>query len=131
MRNSPVVLIVATHPQQCKALVRAFEKLVLRSALAFTVEEACRTLESASPTLVVTAPVLLDGTYQDVLQQAKKRNLPTVLLLRPDEVREYQAASDAGVAGLLTFPFSHGDVERVLRRTCGPAIGLQEKKASA
>lgn len=131
MPSPPVALIVATHPQQCKALVRAFDKLAMRSALAFTVEEACRTLTTAEPTLVVTAAELLDGTYQDILQQANQRSLPTILLLRREEIRMHPSAAKAGVAGLLTFPFSLAEVEQVLRRVCGHGGSGRNLAASA
>lgn len=106
MRNSPVALIVATHPQQCRALVRAFDELALRSALAFTVEEARRTLESAELTLVVTAPTLLDGTYREVLRETMRRKLPLLLPLRPGRVARMPgsaAVRSGGAAGLSLF----------------------------
>ncbi len=124
MRNSPVALIVATHPQQCRALVRAFDELALRSALAFTVEEARRTLESAELTLVVTAPTLLDGTYREVLRETMRRKLPLLLPLRPEELRECREAPPSGVAGLLAFPFSVAGVEQAVRGACGRGPGL-------
>lgn len=131
MRIVPVALIVATHPQQCKALVCAFDQLAIRSALAFTVEEACRTLITAKPALVVTAADLLDGTYQDILRHASQQGLPTILLLRPSEIHLRALASQAGVAGLLTFPFTLVEVEQVLRQVCGHRRGGRNLAASA
>lgn len=131
MRNPPVALIVATHPQQCRALVQAFDKLALRSALAFTVEEACRTLESADLTLVVTAPALRDGTYREVLRETQRRNLPLLLLLRRHELPDYREAPPSGVAGLLAFPFSLAEVEQAVRGACGGDRSFPERAATA
>lgn len=131
MRSMPMALIVATHPQQCKALVRAFDRLAMRTALAFTVEDACRALDAARPDLVVTAPTLRDGTYRDILRHASKRNLPTVLLLRREQAQEYTSTANAELAGLLTFPFSPAEVEGVVRQTCRPAGGKGHLAASA
>lgn len=130
MRSLPVALIVATHPQQCKALVRAFDHLAMRSALAFTVEDARRALDSARPDLVVTAPTLRDGTYRDILRHASLQNLPTVLLLRREQAQEY-ASAEPEVAGLLTFPFSLAEVEGVVRQTCRPVGRKRDQAASA
>jgi DNA-binding NtrC family response regulator len=131
MRSVPVALIVATHPQQCKALVRAFDQLAMRSALAFTVEDACRALDAARPALVVTAPTLRDGTYRDILRHASKRNLPTVLLLRREHAQEYVSSAKPEVAGLLTFPFSPAEVAGVVRQICKPGGSQRNLAASA
>jgi DNA-binding NtrC family response regulator len=130
MRNLPVALIVATHPQQCRALVRAFDELALRTALAFTVEDACRTLESADLTLVVTAPALRDGTYHEVLRETQKRGLPLVLMPRREELREYPEAARMGVAAVLGFPFSPPEVEQAVT-ACGVVASLPKRAATA
>lgn len=130
MCSVPVALIVATNPQQCKALVRAFDQLAMASALAFTVEEACRALDAGQPALVVTAPSLRDGTYRDILRHASKHNVPTVLLLRREQARDLPA-SKPEVAGVLTFPFSLAEVAGVVRQACEPGGNRRNLAASA
>ena len=131
MPSSPVALVIATHPQQCRTLVSALEELGLRPALAFTVEDARQVLHSPQLAVVISAPRLLDGTYREVLQQTQARKLPMVLMLHHGAADQSVAAADAGVAGFLTFPFTASEVEQVLRDSCGSAIPFPRRAASA
>ena len=122
MRNLRAALVVATHPQQCKLLVKSFEKLGFKPALAFTVEDARQALRSSDMALVCCAPELLDGTYRDVLPEALRRKLPLVLVLRQGDCAEYLQAMSEGVFDCLPVPFSHAEVARIVRNALGPQV---------
>ncbi len=113
-------LVVATHPEQCRTLVHSFERLGLKLSLAFTVSDARRALESTEISLVCCAPEFHDGTYHEVVQAARQRRLPVVLLLRQSDWREYVDAMEHGVFDCLSFPCSHNEVERIVQNALAP-----------
>ena len=130
MGNVAAALVVATHPQQCRALVRCIEELGLKPALAFTIADARHAFQDPDLSLVCCAPELLDGSYRDIVSEALPRALPVILLLRPGELRDSREALRRGVFPCLPFPFPRAEAKRLILRALG-AAGIGSRAASA
>lgn len=113
----PQVLVVSCHPQHCKPLLVALDKMNCRVALAFSVAEAKGILMSGSVPVACTCAELPDGNYRSILSVVQSHRLKTRVLVisETQECAEYLQAMHAGAFDLLPAPYQRSEVERIIR----------------
>jgi DNA-binding NtrC family response regulator len=111
------VLVVSAHPQHCKPLVLALNKLNLKTAVAFSAEEALESLSASDIPVVCTCAELRDGDYRLLLDAIRSKGWKSRLLVitQKDECPEYLDAMEHGVFDFLPAPFQQTEIERIVR----------------
>ena len=114
----PEILVVSCHPQHCKPLVVALDKMGIRVSMVFSAEEAARALTASRIPVVCSCAELPDGNYRSVLKIIQSKNLKTRLLVMSaaQECAEYLHAMQAGTFDFLPVPYQMGEVERIVRK---------------
>ncbi len=121
------VLVVSAHPQHCKPLVLALNKLNLKIAVAFSAAEALESLADSEIPVVCTCAELRDGDYRILLDAIRTQGLRSRLLVitQKDECPEYLSAMEHGVFDFLAYPFQQAEIERIVRNALAtPAPGI-------
>lgn len=113
----PEILVVSCHPEHCKPLVVALDKMGVRVALVFSAEEASRALTGSQIPVVCSCAELPDGNYRSVLNVIKTKDLKTRLLVMSaaQECAEYLQAMQLGTFDFLPLPHQMSEVERIVR----------------
>ncbi|HEV2521395.1 MAG TPA: hypothetical protein VGT24_03360 [Candidatus Acidoferrales bacterium] len=102
----------------------------LATFLAFTVGESRRILDRQKICLVVCNDRLIDGKYEDILDEtaALRLKAPVIVVSRTGEWPDYLKAIGAGAFDYLAYPPIPGDLPRSIRSalTFGTASGFQD-----
>lgn len=117
------VLVVSTHPQHCKPLVLALNKLNLKVAVAFSAAEALESLNTSEIPVICTCAELRDGDYRLLLEGIRTRGLKSrLLVITPkDDSQDYLDAMEHGVFDFLPVPFQQSEIERIVRNALSRA----------
>lgn len=110
------VLVVSTHPQHCKPLVLALDKLNVKTAVAFSAAQAIEILTTSDIPVVCTCAELPDGDYRLLLKAIRRGGGKSRLLVMTpkDDCPDYLDAMRRGVYDFLLFPFQSSEVERII-----------------
>jgi len=115
MDNGLPILVVSCRPENRKMLMRAFEGLPIDSYLAPTIEQARQALSSHPFSVVFCEERLSDGSYHDLLMDARSNpEIRFVVLLCTAEWEGYAEAMRLGVEEVLRCPLLPTDIDLAL-----------------
>lgn len=122
MEEQPDALVMSSHLECRRALVRILQGLRVNTLATATLAEAEEVLSRQGVALVFCDDRLTDGSYRDLLQNLRtwKKTPHIVVTTRTGEWKEYQEALGLGVSDMIQYPYRSTDVElNVLRATRG------------
>jgi DNA-binding NtrC family response regulator len=136
MLTGTQVLVVSAHPQHCKPLVLALNRLSVKTAVTFSLSEALKTLGQCDVPVVCACAELVDGDYRKLVDAIHSRGLRSriVVIAHQDDCPEYLSAMEHGVFDFLPVPLQQGEIERIVGnalRAADPAFALRSFSKTA
>jgi DNA-binding NtrC family response regulator len=112
--NCPTVLVASSDENVLQKLAEITVQCGLATFLAFTVGESKRILDRQRVCLVVCDDRLIDGKYEDILNETVRLLLKTPLIVvsPTGDWRDYLKAIGAGAFDYLAYPPIPGDLPR-------------------
>lgn len=124
MEGHPHALVVSSHLECRRVLLRILEDLRVNTLVSATLAEAEEVLSRQRVALVFCDDRLPDGSYRDLLRSLRswKQSPHAVVTTRTGEWKEYLEALGLGVFDMIQYPYRATDVElNVLRAMRGGA----------
>ena len=120
--NSPTALVASSEENVQQDLAEIIVQCGLATCVAFTVTESKRILDREEVSLVVCDERLIDGEYQDILNETVRLRLKTpVIVVSPTgDWPDYLKAISAGAFDYLAYPPIPGDLPRTIRDALTP-----------
>jgi len=111
-------LIISSDPQSIQALTDILSHCGVEQFVCSTANEAKVILAGHSVGLVFCEERLLDGSYDDILEEAERAAtpIPVVVTSRAGDWDPYLRAMRLGADDYIVFPYRRGDVERAVGR---------------
>lgn len=113
MEEHPYTLVVSSHLECRRALLRILEDLGVNTFASGTLADAAELLSRQEVPLVFCDDRLTDGSYRDLLHtlQGWKKTPHVVVTTRIGEWRDYLEALSLGVVDMIEYPYRSTDVE--------------------